>query len=141
MKPITIKLEKIEDKFYLNVPEAIIEMMEWSEGDQLLVPFYDISLKTACSWQKEMQKEFKDEIEINLRGKRKIIRREDILNLLENPTEDLSIFRTAYIEWDNKKFGSKAILKKLLGHKNFNTIEAEWYLRQLGFLAKRTYDR
>jgi len=139
MKPITAKLEKIEGKYYLNIPEAIIEMMGWSEGEELLVPFYEITQKNKLSWEKELQKEFKNEIEINLRGNQKSIKRQDIIDLLENPTEDLYKFRSAYIEWNGNKFGSKAIFKKLIGHSDFNTVEAEWYLRQLGFLAKRTY--
>jgi len=140
MKPIKTELKKIRGEYFINVPEAIVEMMDWSEGEKLFVPFHEITNKGNESWEKEIQKEFKDEIEIDLRNHQKrVVKREDIINLLNNPNPELKKYRTAYIEWNKEKFGSKAIMKEILGHGEFNTIEAEWYLRQLGFLANRTY--
>lgn len=140
MKPISAKLEKIGENYYLKVPNTIVELMDWSVEEELLVPFHNIVQKDSSSWKKEIQKEFKNEIEINLRGATIKITRQEVIDLLENPSQDLYVFRTAYIEWNGEKFGSKAVCKKLFGDIDFNTVEGEWYLRQLGFLAKRTYN-
>jgi len=141
MKPISSKLEKIEGKYYLNVPEAIVELMGWSEGMDLLVPFHEITDKQSKFTRSNAEKPiyYKNKIKVNLRDKEIEVKRQDVIDLLENPTPDLFSYRTAYIEWNGRKFGSKAICKKLFGRGDFTTQEGEWYLRKLGFVPKRTY--
>jgi len=140
LKPVSIELEKINEKYYLNIPKAIVELMGWSEGDVLLIPFYEISNKDDYARRMETPKVYKNEIEVNIGDKPFKITREQVINLLENPTPDLFVYRTAYIEWKGKKLGSKAVCKKLFGHGDFNTITGEHYLKRLGFPPKRKYD-
>lgn len=136
MKPITTKVEKIEDGYFLRIPNAVVETMGWEEGMELLVPFLDI--RQPLNFKKEESGEFKEEVLTKIRGVPKLVKRREVIELLEGPdAEDLSNFRTAYIEWKGGKYGSKAIMKHILGHGDFNTVEAEWYLGQLGFTAKR----
>lgn len=141
MKPLSIKLEKIDEKYYLNVPDLIVNLMGWSEGKYLLVPFHEITDKQVSSTKTGSEKKihYQNKVKVNLRDEEVEIKRQDIINLLDNPTQDLFIYRTAYIEWKGKKYGSKAICKKLLGRGDFTTQEGEWYLRKLGFIPKRTY--
>ncbi|MCK4365111.1 MAG: hypothetical protein KAW45_03590 [Thermoplasmatales archaeon] len=140
MKPVSIELEKINEKYYLNIPKAIVELMGWSEGDVLLIPFYEISKKDDYARRMEIAKVYKNEIEVNIGDKPFKITREQVIELLENPTPDLFNYRTAFIEWEGEKFGSKAVCKKLFGQREFNTITGEHYLKQLGFPPKRKYD-
>lgn len=140
MKSVVIELEKINEKYYLNVPDAIVELMDWSEGDNLLIPFYEFLTKDEYMRRMERPNVYKNEIEVNVGDTPFKITREQIIELLEKPTPDLFIYRTAYIEWKGEKFGSKAVCKKLFGHVDFNTITGEHYLKQLGFPPKRTYD-
>ena len=88
----------------------------------------------------KIPKVYKNEIEVNVGDSPLKITREQIIELLENPTPDLFDYRTAYIEWKGEKFGSKAVCKKLFGHGNFNTITGEHHLKRLGFPPKRTYE-
>ena len=138
MNPISIELKKINGKYYMNIPEAVIEMMDWSEGDNLLVPFYDIMKKVEYNQRKESAGYYKDKVEVRLAGHESIeITREQVIELLENPPHDLLVYRTAYIEYNGKKFGSKAICKRLFGHDDFNTVTGERYLSKLGFPPNR----
>ena len=134
MKSITTKIEFIDNKYYLEIPEAIVEMMEWSQGDTVFVPFHEITKKQSIEESAE------EEVEGNLRGKHFKIRREGVIEKLENPTEKMYIFRTAYIEWNGEKFGSKNILREFVESRDFTTAEAEFYLKKLGFKPKRIYD-
>ena len=142
MRPISTKLEKIGDKYYMNVPETIVELMGWTEGRELFVPFHEITEKSKSLAPTISDKTIvhKNKIKVNLRNEEFEIKRQDIIDLLENPSPDLFVFKTAYIEWKGEKFGSKAICKKLFKRKDFTTQEGEWYLRKLGFVPKRTYD-
>ena len=125
----------------MNIPEAVIEMMDWSEGDNLLVPFYDIIKKEEQNQLEKSSKYYEDEIEIRIVGHEPIkITRKQVIELLENPPHDLLVYRTAYIEYKGKKYGSKRICKRLFGHDDFNTITGERYLSKLGFPPKRIYD-
>lgn len=122
----------------MNIPEAVIEMMDWSEGDNLLVPFYDIVKKVEYNQRKESARYYENKIEVRLAGHEPIeITREQVIELLENPPRDLLVYRTAYIEYNGKKFGSKAICKRLFGHDDFNTVTGERYLIKLGFPKNR----
>lgn len=140
MKPISIEIKKSEGRYYIDLPDAIIEMMGWSEGDFVLIPFHKIDRKEEYERRQELQPKYKDEIQVNIGEESKTITRDQVLELLEHPTPDMLNYRTAYIEYDGMKFGSKAVFKRLLGHGNFNTVTAEHYLNQLGFPAKRTYE-
>ena len=122
----------------MNIPEAVIEMMDWSEGDNLLVPFYDIVKKVEYNQREESARYYENKIEVRLAGHEPIeITREQVIELLENPPRDLLAYRTAYIEYNGKKFGSKAICKRLFGHDDFNTVTGERYLIKLGFPKNR----
>ena len=138
MNPISIELKKINGKYYMNIPEVVIEMMDWSEGDNLLVPFYDIVKKVEYNQRKDSARYYEDKIEVRLAGHEPIeITHEQVIELLENPPHDLLVYRTAYIEYNGKKFGSKAICKRLFGHDDFNTVTGERYLSKLGFPSNR----
>lgn len=141
MKPISSKLEKIEGKYYLNVPDLIVDLMGWSEGKYLLVPFHEIIDEQASSIKEDSNRKipYQNKVKVNLRDIEIEIKRKDVIDLLDSPTPDLFVYRTAYIEWKGEKFGSKAICKKLLGRGDYTTQEGEWYLKKLGFLPKRTY--
>ncbi len=141
MEPISTKLEKINGKYYLNVPDLIVDLMGWSEGKSLLVPYHEINSKDERIDNRYQEKtiQYQNKVRVNLRNINIELKRQNIINLLEKPTHDLYKYRTAYIEWNGKKFGSKAICKKLFGRSDFTTQEGEWYLMKLGFTPKRTY--
>ena len=141
MNPISIELKKINGKYYMSIPEAVVEMMDWSEGDNLLVPFYDIRKKEEFNQFEKSSKYYEDEIEVKIAGHEPIkITRKQVIELLENPPHDVLVYQTAYIEYKGKKYGSKRICKRLFGHEDFNTITGERYLSKLGFPPKRIYD-
>ena len=56
MKPISAKLEKIGENYYLKVPNTIVELMDWSVEEELLVPFHNIVQKDSSSWRKEINR-------------------------------------------------------------------------------------
>jgi hypothetical protein len=142
MKPVSTKLEKIGGKYFLNIPNAIVELMGWSEGEYILVPFHEL-VKKDSHQQRERPIKYEEEVQVKLGDKPKKLTRKAIIDLLENPKPDLYIYRTAYIEYKGERFGSKAVCKKLLDleSEEFSTAEGEWYLRKLGFVPKRTYNR
>ena len=125
----------------MNIPEAVIEMMGWSEGDNLLVPFYDIIKKDEQNQLEKTSKYYEEEIEVKIAGHEpKKITRKQVIELLENPPHDVLVYKTAYIEYKGKKYGSKRICIRLLGHDDFNTVTGERYLSKLGFPPNRIHD-
>ena len=142
MKPVSTKLDKIGGKYFLNIPNAIVELMGWSEGEYLLVPFHKL-VKKDSHQRRERPIKYEEEVQVRLGGKTTIVTRQDVIKKLEDPILDFSIYRTAYIEYNGERFGSKAVCKEVFECENekFSTAQGEWYLRKLGFIPKRTYDK
>lgn len=141
MKPVSTKLERMGEKYFLNVPNAIVELMGWSEGEYLLLPFHEF-VKKDSHQRRERPIKYEEEVQVKLGDKTMKLTRQDVIKILEDPIPDLYIYRTAYIEYKGERFGSKSVCKKLFGQEEkFSTSKGEWYLRKLGFIPKRTYDR
>ena len=144
MKPVSTKLEKMDGGYFLNVPNAIVELMGWSEGEYILLPFHELVKKDSRSIQRrERPIKYEEEVQVKLGDRTTTVTRQDVIKKLEDPILDFSIYRTAYIEYKGERFGSKAVCKEVFECENgkFSTAQGEWYLRKLGFMPKRTYNK
>ena len=142
MKSIKIQVKKVGGSFMLPIPKSIAELMDWSEGDYLNVPFHDFIKVT----ENEMpivntpEPSGKESVTVHIgANKPKQISQNDVIKILNdpNPKPKLKMYRTAYILWDGKRFGVKNICKELFGFEDFNTVQGEKYLNELGFQTFR----
>ena len=138
MKSLKTQVKKVGGSLMIPIPPPVAEMMGWKEGDFLKIPFHEFT--------KEPEKEVPMVNKPESTGKESVtvkigihepkeISQDDVMNLLNepNPQPELKIYRTAYIIWNGKHFGVKNVCKKLFGFENFNTIQGEKYLKELGF--------
>lgn len=149
---VTTQIKKINGSYFARVPPAIVELLGFQDGDTVRVPFLEFE-KVASQEGEEGEVEkieevieeddeyapTKTEITVTLRNHAPVtITRDDVLKLLENPSRDMLQYRTAYVIWKERKFGIKKICAKLFGFNDFNTVEGEKYLQDLGFRTGRT---
>lgn len=136
MQNIKIQVKKVGGSLMIPIPKSIAELMDWKEGDSLSVPFHEVAKvsKSEESIATEPDITGKESVTVKI-GKHepKLISQKDVITILENPTPEFNIYRTVYITWKGKRFGVKNVCKKLFGFDNFNTVQGEKYLRELGF--------
>jgi hypothetical protein len=136
MNKITVELKKVGGSLMLPIPKSIAELFSWNVGDSLQVPFHEFvkvqkGIDSIVSLPEVTGKEFVT-VKIGTHEPLKVSQKE-VIKILEKPTPDLNIYRTAYITWGGKRFGVKNLCKKLFGFEDFNTVQGEKYLRELGF--------
>ncbi|MDP3103064.1 MAG: hypothetical protein Q8M95_00475 [Candidatus Methanoperedens sp.] len=136
MKKIKIQIKKIGGSLMAPIPKSIAELMDWNEGDIIEIPFHEI-IKVSESTEPGItapKADGKDTVIVKI-GKHteKTVTQQDVINVLDNPTPDLNIYRTAFIIWKGKRFGVKNLCKILFDFEDFNTVQGEKYLQELGF--------
>ncbi|WP_422543196.1 hypothetical protein [Methanosarcina sp.] len=141
---VTAQIKKTGGSYFIYIPPTIMELMGLQEGDTVRVPFLEFE-KVAS--QEEKREEGEEEgyelsgetaITVKLRNHEPVtITRDDVLKLLENPSRDMLSYRTAYLIWNGKRYGIKKVFAKLIGFNDFNTVEGEKYLKDLGFKTDR----
>lgn len=148
-KMASARIKKIGDKYYISIPQVIVELLGFAEGDIVRVPFLAFEKVTDQEKPEQEKPEKQEEDErYELRGKTEItvklrdhdpvtITRDDVLRLLENPEPELLKYRTAYLIWNGKRYGIKKLFATLVGYNVFNTVEGEKYLQDLGFRTDR----
>jgi hypothetical protein len=135
MENLRIKLKEVDGKLMMPVPRSIGKLMGWHDGDLLSVPFHKVDRIPMEEEYVESPEEIgQKQIKVKI-GKHepKIVKQEDVIELLENPTPDMKIYRTTYIKWKGKTYGVKNLWKELLGHEDFNTQTGERKIKALGF--------
>jgi antitoxin component of MazEF toxin-antitoxin module len=138
MKSLSIQVKKVGGSLMIPIPLSIAELMDWVEGDFIKVPFHE--------FEKEPKRKIPNVTEPESTGKESVtvkigthepkeISQADVIKILDDPkpSPELKIYRTAYIEWNGKQFGVKNVCKQLFGFDDFNTIQGDKYLRELGF--------
>lgn len=135
MEKLKVNLKEIDGTLMIPVPGSIGEFMGWDDGDLLEVAFHEIN-KIPVKHEIVASPEVTGKKEVTMKiGKHepKKVTQNDVLELLEKPTPDMSIFRTTYIKWKGKTYGVKNLCKILFGHEDFNTQTGERCLKVLGF--------
>jgi hypothetical protein len=134
MEELKIKLKEVDGKLMIPVPKRIGELFGWHGRDSLMVPFHEFKKipeeENIDSPDETGQKQVKVKIGTY---EPKIVTQEQVIELLENPTPEMKIYRTTYIKWKGKTYGVKNLWKILLGHEDFNTVTAARFLKVLGF--------
>ncbi|MDP2766154.1 MAG: AbrB/MazE/SpoVT family DNA-binding domain-containing protein [Candidatus Methanoperedens sp.] len=136
MKPIKIQVVKVGASLMIPIPKSIAEMMGWERDDILEIPFHEIKTapKTEESIVTSPEPTGKEMVIVKIgHHEQKPVYQKDVIDILENPIADLLNYRTAYLIWKGKRYGIKNVCKKLFGFTDFNTIEGEKYLKELGF--------
>ncbi|VVB91613.1 Uncharacterised protein [uncultured archaeon] len=135
MKKIKINLKRTNGTLMIPVPDPVGEMMGWDDGDLLEVAFHEIN-KIPVKEELVVSPEATGKKEVIVKfgtHEPKSVKQSDVIEILENPTPDLNIYRTTYFKWKGKKYGVKNVCKKLFGHNEFNTQTGAKYLQDLGF--------
>lgn len=138
MQSLNIQVKKVGGSLMIPIPLPIAELWDWEEGDFLKVPFH--------KFEKLPNRKVPNVTETESTGKERVtvkigthdpkeISQADVIEILNdpNPSPELKIYRTAYIIWNEKHFGVKNVCKQLFGFDDFNTIQGEKYLKELGF--------
>jgi len=138
MKSLSIQVKKVGGSLMIPIPLPIAELMDWEEGDFIKVPFHEIEKEPKRKVPKVTEPEStgKESVTVEIgTHEPKEISQTDVIKILDdlNPSPELKIYRTAYIVWKGKHFGVKNVCKHLFGFNDFNTVQGEKYLRELGF--------
>lgn len=134
MENLKLRIKEFDDKMYIPIPKPISRLFGWKTGDLLSVPLHQFSKIEEKDYVTSPDETGEKQVKVKI-GKHepKIVTQEQVIELLEKPTPDMSIYRTTYIKWKGKPYGVKNLWKILLGHDDFNTVTAARYLRVLGF--------
>ena len=138
MKSLSIQVKKVGGSLMISIPLPIAELMDWKEGDFIRVPFHEFvkQPKREVPIVTEPESTGKESVTVKIGTHEPIvISQEDVIRTLSspNPSPELKIYRTAYIVWNGEHFGLKNVCKQLFGFNDFNTVQGEKYLRELGF--------
>lgn len=144
MKKVSVQIERIRGNLTIPIPDAIAEMMDWQEGDTLEIPFHEISkqkterMAAAGEMEEEYKPEGKEEVIVEIKTyEPKKITQKDVIRILDNPTPEMKNYRTSYVSWKGERYGIKKVCAELFGFNDFNTIQGEKYLNELGFRTGR----
>jgi len=139
----TAQIKRTGGSFFIYIPPTIMEMMDFKEGDIVKVPFLEFEKIGSQEEKKEVEDEEyeligEEKVEVRLKNHDDMkITQSNVLNILNNPTLDMESYRTAYVIWNKKRYGIKKVCAKLFGFNDFNTVEGEKYLNELGFKTGR----
>jgi hypothetical protein len=142
-------IKKIGGSLMIQIPRAIIEMLELKEGDILNIPFLEFE---KVEYEGENFESYepvgKKEIRAKIRGQEITITQDDVIKILENsvsesPGKLSSQYRGIFVSWNGEVYGAKKVIDALLEYKNVNldsgvnTAQAINYLVKLGFETGR----
>lgn len=138
MKSLSIQVKKVGGSLMFPIPLSIAELMDWNEGDYIKVPFHEFEKEPKQKVPKVTEPELTGKESVTVKigtHEPKEISQADVIKILDdiNPSPELKMYRTAYIVWNEKHFGVKNVCKQLFGFDDFNTVQGEKYLRELGF--------
>jgi hypothetical protein len=141
-KMVRTQVKKIGGSLAFIIPKTIIEMMDFKEGDIVKVPFLEFEKVDKEEETKLEDEDYKpngkEEILVKLkRHKSLTITQDDIIKALSDATPEMEQYKSAYIVWDGKRYGLKKVFEKVLGFKDFNTIQGERIAVELGFKTGR----
>jgi|GEM_PF-5550222 len=138
MKKISVQIQEVNGTLMVPIPEAVAEMMDLDEDIFVKVPFHEFeTVMEEEDYISEPQEDGKKEVTVKIKTNTTIVTQKDVIDLLNSPTPDLKVYRTAYISWKGERYGIKNVCKKLFGFNDFNTIQGESYLNELGFVTGR----
>jgi hypothetical protein len=141
---VKVRIKQSGNVLSINIPPTIVEMLELKQDDIVEVPF----LLFNKVGEKQEEHIIHDDdyipngpdcIIIPWKGEKIILKKDPIIALLDNATPDLEDYRTIYLPWKGKKYGVKAISKKIVAGKNINSAQFEEWLNKMGFKTYRSF--
>ena len=123
----------------ITVDRPIVEMYGWKSGDILRVPYHEIEKvqnDEIASIKNELDPKGQKEVKVKLRHHdEQLIKQENVIRILDSAEEDGNLFkyRTTYMMWNGNRIGVRNLCKKIVGHGDFHTQEAERLLKNMGF--------
>ena len=135
MEKLRVNLKEIDGTLMIPVPGSIGEFMGWDDGTLLEVAFHEINkIPVKQEFVSSPEGTGKKEVIMKIREHEpKKVTQNDVIDFLENPTPEMSIYRTTYVKWKGKTYGVKNLCKLLFDHDDFNTQTGERCLKKLGF--------
>lgn len=136
MEKLKVKIKKHPSAgLMIPIPKSIAALMSWYEGDTLAVAFHEIDkVSEERPFITKPESTGADIVTVKIGTHEPFqISQKDVIDILESSAEELKIYRTAYLTWKGKNFGVKNVCKKVFDFDDFNTIQGEKYLKELGF--------
>ena len=139
---VSATIKRIGGSLVIPIPSAIVEMLDIQEGDVVKIPFLEFE-----KVEPEKDEKFESyepigtkEIVVNLKSYGpKTITQEEVIEVLEKYAQERGIqsYRSVYVLWNGNRYSVKGVFAKILGNRDFNTVQAENYLKKLGFQTGR----